>query len=338
MLGNGKRVSVFTDALFELMVVQKLTLQNVLEIMKGKTEKWMKETAEFLLQELQEGNLFSNALYKCDHIHFDGTYVAFICYAEKTGTLSDAIVFLQKRCKRQEENFQNLLGALIYPVFVIVLGVCFSGFLCFGGDALFSSELINWQRMRGKFFECIFVLMIFCLISILFLKKNLGDDKLYEAFLGISFLTKSGISLGTAVGYGILVTGPGTKYGNFFDEIRNKLEYGMDIRTAIRLGVSKKICDEKENMDFLSLRNSPFTGNRRFIQELENVIYLAQKAGNQSEVFENLCRWMESKKDKSRKLCMSLLEPVFICVTGIFVFTLMINFMLPLINNTNLVL
>ena len=82
----------FTKALYELFVIQKLSLSQSLLIMRSKPKRDSVSRAAFsLYEQLENGNLFSNALKTCKAISFDDVYISFVSIAEKNGDLKTAL-------------------------------------------------------------------------------------------------------------------------------------------------------------------------------------------------------------------------------------------------------
>ena len=51
--------------------------------------------------------------------------------------------------------------------------------------------------------------------------------------------------------------------------------------------------------------------------------------------FKKLAVWIDEKAQKRRKLCLCLVEPLFICVTGVFLLCLVMKFFMPFMNDMN---
>jgi len=319
-MNNRQKVNKFTDSLYELLSVQNLNLDKALEILSEDSVRFLSRAAREILSDIRRGNLFSNTLVKNRFIRFDYTYIAFICYAEKTGNILQSIQFLKERCERKEENLHKVISASLYPLFVILLAIVVCVSLCIHGNDWFGSFLFDSTLVKNSLIKAVSGLLLFCFAACFLIQKNLGENKLYEAFLAVNFLVSSGIDVSTAVGYGILVTGPGTRYGKLFQKAKDKLEFGMNLRDAFT---------EKEGKKELF---------SKWQKELDEALFFAQKGGEKNNVFEKVCKWMEKENQKRRLICLSVLEPLFIAVTGFFLLILMGNLMIPLMNYPELLL
>ena len=287
----------FTDVLYELFVRQKLPLSRSLLIMSRKPKKdKVRQAAENIYSALENGSIFSSALRTCECIRFDDVYISFVLLAEKNGDLQSAITYLRKKLIRQSEQRRKLIGASVYPGFVILMAVSASIFIGLYTDTADFRELAKYAGF--------FLGLCICVYALIF--KMLGDDKLCEAFTAVDFLLKNGIELSEAVGCAVQVAGPSGNLGKFFEDARIKLTYGMDLRSAF---------DSKKNRKF------------------SEIFYYADIGGSQQDLFERIAAGLEAENERRRLICLSLVEPVFIVMTGGFILMLLMTFFMPLIND-----
>lgn len=299
----------FTQLLFELTKKQNLSLVESLEIMSKFQKKGAVEfAAKHILECLNQGLSFSGALKTCKEIEFDDLYISFVGFAEKTGHFGETCEFLYFRCKRKHENLVQIFEACLYPVFVVLLSIAAAGFLMiFGksnnvfGDIGFSieqSEKIISSCFRG----CVF---LFCFFSISFfvLKNILSDNKMFESFLAADFLVRSGINLIDTFDALVSVAGIDSSLGQEFLKIKNKILQGTEFSMAF-MGLNKK---------------------------LERFFYLAQHTGGECDVFGKMAAFLKEFDEKRRKICFTLIEPIFICGTGVFLIILLSGIYVPFV-------
>lgn len=309
MFSNERNVKNFTDSLYELFVEQKLTLVKSLEIIANEKQSKVQKAADRIKTDLQQGCTFSNALQTCSFLDFDQIYISFVSFAEITGNLQQTLEFLKKRCERKEQSNTKLTEASLYPSFVIIFAIGLCIFLGFYTSSLYGTESFNSFISQKNLFSSVLLLLSFCFVIFAMIKKNLQENKMYESFLAISFLIKSGVNVSVAVGAGIIITGPGSKYGALFQSAKEKLEFGMDVFNAF---------------DCFSLR-----------PELKNAFYYAQMAGNKSDVFEKIATRMGVEDEKRRRKCLALIEPVFIGITGMFLMIVLVLYLMPMMTDTS---
>ena len=139
----------------------------------------------------------------------------------------------------------------------------------------------------------------------------LGNSSLFESFTAVDFLLQSGIELSEAVGCAVQIAGPSSRIGKLFENARIKLSYGMDLQNAfLGTGSYSNLSDSK----------------------LRDAFYYADAAGSNDDLFARIAGYLKSEKERNRTICLSLIEPLFIAVTGGFILVLLLTFFIPLIN------
>lgn len=304
--------SEFTQSLYELVQKQKISLIESLEIISrfnrdGKVEK----AARYILGCLEKGVSFSSALKTCDEIEFDNVYVTFITFAEKTGCLGETCEFLYKRCKRKNENFVQIVEACTYPVFVVFVAFMAVIFLLVWGknrNSIFVFSGATYGTvMQSCMLACGFLICFF--MGAFFVVKNiLSDNKMFESFLAADFLVSSGINFVDAMDALISVAGYDSVLGHQFQKVKSKVIEGIDLISAFD-GIGEK---------------------------LERFLYIACKTGGECEVFGKMAAFIEEKDKKKRKFCFLLIEPIFICGTGIFLIILLSGVFFPMLHSLGL--
>ncbi len=313
---NNKNVLTFTRLLHDLYVIQKLNLYDSFEIMKNspccRKNKRLRLSAKDISQSLREGSLLSTSLKKCRYIKFDNTYISFIEFSQVSGNLSESISYLKDREERSQEVFNNLLSALIYPVFVFLLAIAVLFLFFFYGRFLNSTDFftVDFIKKIALDFLVIFFMALFFLYLLI---KNLKENKVYEAFLASGFLIKSGVNVSNSLDYALLILGPASKLGQIFKRIKEKLEFGMDFPTAFR-----------------ELTLIPA------FSAIENLFFLCGQGRGRADLFIKAAELLKIQDDKKRNFCLLLVEPVFIGLTGVFLLTLVMNFFMPVFMNTGL--
>lgn len=319
---NRKNKRKFTEALEELVCEKKCSIQKSLFIMsknKSMKNKAVSLAAGNIYEALIQGNSFSSALKLCPFIEFDMLYVSFIGFAQRCGTLDDTLVYLKKKCIREEENLLRITEAAVYPLFVVVLCVM-AGILLL----VYSTSILGFgaespdvsAKVCSTFFISFGFLLVFCIVAFFAIKKILGTNKLYEAFLAAGFLIKGGESFVNAVNDAVNILGYDTKEGLIFAQAGERLSYGESLHSAFEMS-------SKNN----ALKN-----------ELDDAFFFAENSGGENDVFEKIALWIKTQDEKRRTVCLKLLEPVFISGTGVFLLVFLMNLVLPLFTEATLVL
>ena len=292
----------FTRALYELFVKQELPLCQCLLIMRSKPKNdYVKKAAARIYMALEQGSLFSNALKSCGLVLFDEVYISFVNIAEKNGDLKTALTYLKGKLEREADCRKKLAEAFIYPLFVVLLSVAASVFI-----GLYTQST-EWPLLIKYLFGLISV----CLLLYFSIAKALAEDRLFEAFTAVDFLLSNGIELSEAVGCAVQIAGPSSRIGKIFENARLKLSYGMDLQNAF-------LCAD----GYEGLADS----------RLREAFYYADAGGCKNDLFGKMAAHLKSQKDRSRTVCLSLIEPLFIVVTGVFILALLMTFFMPVIN------
>ncbi len=314
---NKKR---FTELLEELVCHKSCDLKNALFLLsKNKNKKYrhVAMASENLYDSLKHGNAFSTALKNCPHIIFDELYVSFINFSERCGSLENTLTFLKKKCVREAETNAIVFEATVYPAFVILVCIAVAAGFLFYSNSLWQLEEmgINFSSdIYSSFYFSFCFLILFCILAFCLLRKMLGTNKLYEAFLAAGFLIKGGESLANAVKDAVNILGYETKEGQLFAQAGKKLSYGVNLRTAFELN----------------------SWNSSLRQELEEAFFYAEHSGGENDVFEKIALWLSARDEKRRAICFRLLEPFFICGTGIFLLIFLMNLVLPIFTQSTI--
>lgn len=311
---NNAAKKIFTESLLEL-ISERLTLYQSLKVISESkiANKKIAKAASYISEEIEKGNLFSVSLKTCKEIVFDEVYVTFSAFAEETGNLEKTLGYLQEKCKRQNENLNTLINALCYPVFVflvligVVLFFMFSGTGYFGTEGLFGISKIDALKSVGWSFVT-FLMLFFAVVS--YIWNSICENRLYEAFLAAGFLVSSGLGISSAIGMASDIAGLNSKNGKTFLKAREGLEYGMDLRQA-----------------FFRMKNT------RLQKKMEIALLMAEKTGNKNEVLLKIADSLKLESERKRKLCLTLVEPAFIVLTGVFLLGITINLVLPVFSN-----
>ena len=311
----------FTDRLEELVCKKACDLQSALLLLSqnsNKKNKLLAKTASNLYSSLKRGNSFSLALKTCPYIEFDEVYISFITFAERCGQLGKTLTFLKARGLREKENADKLIEASVYPFFVVLISISATVGLYLYSKSLWGQEDMGFsfsQETYSSFYASFGFLIAFCFAAFLLLRKTLGTNKLYEAFLASGFLVKGGESLTNAVKGAVNILGYTSKEGQLFAQAGKKLSYGLNLKAAFEIDLWK-----------FSMR-----------QELEEAFFYAEKTGGENDAFEKIALWLNNKDEKKRAICFKLLEPFFVCGTGIFLLIFLMNLVLPIFNQNTII-
>lgn len=302
---------VFTESFNELLGEGFTVFQSLKILSESKlSNKKIKRTSSYMADEIGKGSSLSSVFQKCPYISFDKIYVSFVSFSEETGRLSQTMKFLSERCRRKKELLGSFCSALIYPAFIFFIVSFLILFLSFFGNRIPGGGLFsdfNKNEMLKDFIWS-FVTFIFLSMTVFMgLWTSASDNRLYEAFLAGGFLVENGVNVSTAVGMVAEIQGIESKNGRVFVKAREGLEYGMGIHSA-----------------FCSYADANFK------KKVEVALLLAEETGTKNQVLNKIAMNLKKENDRKRKLCISLVEPAFILVTGIFLIQIVMRFVYPM--------
>lgn len=306
----------FTKALYKLFVIEGLSLSRSLMIMKAKPESDnVSRAASAIYESLENGSLFSNALRSCRVVIFDDVYISFISIAEKNGDLKSALAYLKQKLEREAECRKKLAVISVYPVLVILISITASVFI---GLYTKTSDL----KLLIKY---VLYLVGVCTSLFILFFRILGTNTLFEAFTAVDFLLRNGIELSEAVGCAVQILGPSSKAGRLFENARIRISCGMDLQSAFGCKANFEEACEETYKEW---------GSGPLLSKLKEAFYYADAGGSKDDLFKQLASYLLEKNERNREICLSLVEPVFIIVTGVFIFILLMTFFMPVITDT----
>ena len=295
-------VRKFTDSLAELFVSQNLSLAESLAVMAGEAggcgdfskKSRLQKISSFLLNALRQGNPLSNSMQECPYASFDSVYVSFIMLAERSGNLKETVAFLKRRCERSHECAEKVVEAALYPAFVVCAAITGGGFLL-----RYTGTALDANLVAGFLTLCALSAGIFALF-----RHFLKEDSFAEVFFAMDFLTKNGHSVSSAAGFAVLIAGENSAFGNRLLEAKRKLEYGM------------RLCEA------FSLKG-----------RAGELLFLAERGETSVDVFSRIAEYHEDVSERRRKICITLVEPAFICIAGLFMLLVVLDVFLPFMND-----
>lgn len=309
---SKKELVQFITTLSDLMN-SDLELNSALEIMSQMSglKKNCNSAALEIKKYLSEGSKFSIALKKCQSINFDEVFIAFICSAEKSGDLKSTIMFLKKREQEKMNRKNKILGMSIYPAFVVFISFAGGLILSFYATTLVAdiNGSFNFAEYKknvaeGMFSANLFLLCFVCAF-IYVLQNMISKNILLDVFKIIDFMMKSNVGFYSALETSLLIADKNTK-------IKNQILKSItDISSGEKIG---KVINNFGN-DFTL-----------FVQ-------VAEFSGNLSNAFNQICLFLENKMKEKEKIYLELINPIIMCVTGLYIVILLKKVAMPVLFN-----
>ena len=102
------------------MVGAGLPLTEALSILEVQSSQAMSRLVTEIRQEVEAGNSLSDALEESGSDVFSKVYIALVRAGESAGVLDEILMRLANNMEKQREFKQNIKGAMIYPIIVLV--------------------------------------------------------------------------------------------------------------------------------------------------------------------------------------------------------------------------
>lgn len=337
---NKNDVINFTQTL-SLLLNSNLTLKDALNVSLTTFKKSnIKTLIDIIIKGIKKGETFSSIL-KNSALGFPPMYIGLIQVGEKTGTLNSVLSHLNSYLNRNKKIQSKLQLALIYPGFIISIGMIFS--LLFVTVILpkfyemFSSlgaDISVILRERGEIFtKIVFIMFILIFISSLFFlwikkigkkdpKKSAPFDRFLIKLPKIGDLILENQSLNLIFALNVLTDSSLT--------IEESLTYSRDVLTNTYLILEvERIKNQIISGESLSLAFS----KGAFPNKISAYIKVGEKTGDINQIFDKLSDYYLVETNKKIDLFMAIIEPMFILIVGVSLITLLNLFIVPILTN-----
>lgn len=273
------------------------------------TEHIWKLYADYFNKSFSFSDAFYKTLQSMKKTHIK-EYKSYFYLSEKTGSLKTVLSFIKEELKETSDNKKEFFIVMLYPVFIILLSVFLSLALIFYGLPIISSfPGISVAHIKSSIiysnFLVIFLLGLFLLVSSYFLHKNDFQKKYFRT---MNFLCSSGIDVQEAL------------------EICFQMSFK---RRKDKECVLKLLSDVRKGRSFYESS----VGINRFDLYTLSWIQAGMQTGQIKEILEKSYIHYSEKNKEVAKVVMRILEPAIILITGIYLFSLIMNCVLPVLTS-----
>ncbi len=330
---------VYFSRQLAIMFQSKVPLVESFRTLAKQTKnETFKEKIMDIAQEIEGGVQLSKALGKYPKI-FSKFYISMVKSGEASGKLTDVFNYLADHLEREHYFHGKLVGALVYPafilfVFVVVVGIIITFVIPQLASVLTQTEqelpwitevvisASNFLRERG--WIVILALVLFGFVAYRLIKTKAGkrffDNYLIKmpllgTFLKKLYLARFALNLSTLISGGLPIVQSleitGNVVGNsVFEEII------YHTRDEVRKG---------ETMSSV-LRRYPGVISPLFLQ----MIVVGEKTGGLENTLSNVVDFYQKDIDRGLDEFVKLIEPILIIVLGLVVGGLMIAVLMPI--------
>ncbi|MEO2069470.1 MAG: type II secretion system F family protein [Desulfurobacteriaceae bacterium] len=289
-----------------------------------------------ILVNLKEGKSFSESL-KLSKVT-DPVILAFVSSGEKGGFLAENLLTLSDILERKEEVRSTIVGALIYPVILVVVSL---GVIVFMLTTVVPKIVSIYDSMKLSlplstkivlaisnflvndfWFLLLSILVLALLFSFLIRKKKKTIDKLKlkTPILGFLFLC--------------------IELLYFFETLGNLLKAGIPIGEAINFSINALRNEYLQEM-FLLIKEEVERGERLtkiLTNKLENVPFIVvqlikagEKSGSLADMFLKSSEFLKVEINTKIKNLTSLFESIIMLIVGMVIGFIIIALLLPIV-------
>jgi type II secretory pathway component PulF len=334
---RSRDLTIFTEQLASL-VKSKIPLLEVMNILYEQTENAnLKSVISDIYNDIKDGKTFSQSLGKYPDV-FPALYINMIETGEAGGVLEKTLLRLVEFRNREEEFKSKITSALIYPVFIIIVGIVtvfvLLGFIIPRMSTLFTeigqrlpvtTQILLTLSEQIKRYWLVALAVVSLVVFTLKKKKNVQKNKIvFDRFklklplLG-NFFKKSAIA-------------------RFTRTLALLLANGIPLFQAIKITIPTleneifKLELERVRQDILdgmSLEQS-IKKSQWFPRFMSNMLAVGEKGGSLEGALQEVADFYEREVDKTTKMITSLLEPIIILIMGLVVGFIVFAMLLPI--------
>lgn len=323
--------------IMEQLINSGLSIKDALEI-SSLINKKNDNLETKIYKQIQKGISFAEAVNQMTNV-FSPVYRGIISVGDRIGSVEKIFPRLRLYLETQKKIKDKLMGALIYPIIVLVTTLLVftamiffvfpklkTMFMEFGGEA---SQLLETKigHMETGFITVLIIILFLIFLSLLFrilISRNnsikttkdtfllkipaVGRFLSYLEALHFSFametLLSGGITIEDSISESLSVIS-NNAYKEALKDIRNRITRGESISHAFSI---------HENI---------------FPDYMIKWMMVSEKSGKPEQVFSQLRNYFQNEIDLYTTKFMTLIEPALIILIGIFLVTLILNVIVP---------
>lgn len=343
--GSFERVSgqdvVMISRQLAVMAESKIPIVESLQTLSRQLEKKiLKEKILSIADKVEGGAPLSKSISTYPEI-FSNFYVNIIKSGEASGKMSESLTYLADHIEREYQFRQKIIGAMFYPIFILVIFIGIMLFLFMfimpeltqilldaGGDIPFITQIVisvsDFLQKNGIFVFLSFAGLV--ALGIKFFRTEQGKDTLDEFILKVpifsnffrkTYMIRFAESLATLISAGL----PIVKSLEITAEIVNNKVYK---ETIIKL--SEGVEQGKQISEVM--KRYP----KMFSPLLVQMTIVGERSGRLAPSLDNVVRFFRAEIERTLDRYISMLEPLMIVALGVLVGGLVGSVLLPIYN------
>lgn len=317
---------MFLARYLSLMLKSGISLPKALELLIRQFQKSnIKYALKEVLIDINKGKTIAESLEKHPNV-FDNLFINVIKTGEVSGSLEDSLDILAEQLKKSNELRSRIIGAIIYPIFIIALMIIVSNFIVF---FIFPKILKVYESLNIKIPFAANLLILF----IKFITTNVYNI-IIIVFIAIILIfiwskTKSGKKFIDWLKINIPFLKNLTKQSYIIQFVRtfsSLLKSGMSTPKALET-TAETINSIYYKNSILTLANEIREGKRlsEIISQFENlyppiveqIIFVGEETGQLSQMLSQLSTFMEQELYNTLDNLSKLIEPILMIILAI---------------------
>jgi type II secretory pathway component PulF len=316
---NSRDVLTFSTEMSDLLA-SGMTLGNALNILaNNKTGRASDQILPALRDEILQGSSLSAALAQ-HPASFPPLYSSMIRAGEASGALSEILTRLVEHYERVQEVKEKIIGALVYPAIVIVMGL---GVLIFavtyvipkfkpildelGGTLPFSTRLLLGLSKWAVSYGWIAIATLVALVTMATRAAKTHKGQLWW----------HGLLLKLPLIKGIIASGI---YSNFARTLSTLLTNGVPVLQALGI-VEKTVGNAVIAAEIRTARNrvtdgttisGPLASGKVFPKMMTDMLAVGEQTGNVTGALSHIAHRYEQLLNRNIKIFTTALEPIMI--------------------------
>lgn len=341
---SSNEVMLFTGELCDLLE-GGMTLGNALNCLasRGDGESGPSQVITALRDSIIEGANFSSALEKFPKA-FSPIYVNMIRAGEASGALTDVLKRLITHFERAQAMHSKVIGAMVYPVIVLIMGF---------GVAVFAMTYIlpKFQTIFDQMGPDGLPTMTKMLIGLSEWTKKYAILVAIAIIAGIIALRKwiqtpsgrrkwDGLKLKVPLVKGIVAS---ATYANFARTLQSLLENGVPVLQALKITsqtvgnavIGDELLNARERVTDGTTISGPLAAGGVFPATIIDLISIGEQTGDMPSALGHIAKRYENELEKNVTIFTAALEPIMIFVVALIIAFVAISVMQAVLGVTS---
>jgi type II secretory pathway component PulF len=341
---SGNEVMLFTGELCDLLE-GGMTLGNALNCLasRGDGESGPSQVITALRDSIIEGANFSAALEKFPKV-FSPIFINMIRAGEASGALTDVLKRLITHFERAHAMHSKVIGAMVYPVIVLIMGF---------GVAVFAMTYIlpKFQTIFDQMGHDALPTMTKMLIGISEWTKKYAILVLIAMIAGVIALRKwiqtppgrrkwDGLKLKLPLVRGIVAS---ATYANFARTLQSLLENGVPVLQALKITsqtvgnavIGDELLNARERVTDGTTISGPLAAGGVFPPTIIDLISIGEQTGDMPAALGHIAKRYENELEKNVTIFTAALEPIMIFVVALIIAFVAISVMQAVLGVTS---